>query len=71
MEATAEKTQSRARREYESPASALKWCFEKSREGWKNKYKELKAIVKGYKNRIVDLVKSREQWKLKAEQASE
>jgi chromosome segregation ATPase len=71
MEATAEETQSRTRKEYKSPASALKWCFEKSRDGWKNKYKELKAMVKGYKNRIADLVKSREHWRLKAEQASE
>jgi hypothetical protein len=57
MEATAEKTQSRARTESKSPASALKWCFEKSRDGWKNKYNELKAMVKGYKNRIAELVK--------------
>jgi len=71
MEATAEKTQSQARKEYKSPASALKWCFERSRDGWKNKYKELKATIKGYKNRIADLVKSREHWKLKAEQAGQ
>jgi len=71
MEFTTEKTKPPARKEYKSPASALKWCFEKSRDGWKNEYKELKAAVKGYKNRIAGLVKSREHGKLKAEPASD
>jgi chromosome segregation ATPase len=71
MEATAEMTQAATRKEYKSPTSALKWFFEQSRDRWKNKYKELKATVKGYKNRIVDLSKSRDQWRLKAEQSGE
>jgi prefoldin subunit 5 len=49
----------------------LIWFFRKSRDGWKRKYQALKATIKGYKNRIADLTKSREQWKLKAEQAGE
>jgi hypothetical protein len=71
MEATAEKRQAATRKEYKSPASALRWCFERSRYGWKNKYMQLKATVKGFKNRIVDLTKSREEWRNKAEQASQ
>ena len=43
--------------------------FRMSRDGWKSKYKDLKATVKGYKNRIADLTKSREQWRIRAERA--
>jgi hypothetical protein len=71
MEATSEMTPAATRKEYKSPTSALKWCFERSRDCWKNKYKELQATVKGYKNNIADLSKSRDQWRLKAEQARE
>lgn len=71
MEATAKMTQAATRKEYKSPTSALKWCFERSRDRWKDKYKELKATVKGYKNNIADLSKSRDQWRLKADQARE
>jgi uncharacterized coiled-coil DUF342 family protein len=71
MEATAKMTQVATRKEYKSPTSALKWCFEQSRDRWKNKYKKLKATVKGYKNNIADLSKSRDQWRLKAEGARE
>ena len=49
----------------------MAWFFRKSRDGWKRKYQELKATLKGYKNRIADLTKSREQWRLKAEQVGE
>lgn len=71
MEATAKMTQAATRKEYRSPTSALKWFFEQSRDRWKNKYKELKATVKGYKNKIADLNKSRDQWRRKAEQTGE
>jgi chromosome segregation ATPase len=71
MEATAEKTQAATHKEYKSRASALKWFFEQSRDRWKNKYMELKTTVKGYKNRIADLTKSRDHWRLKAEQIGE
>jgi prefoldin subunit 5 len=49
----------------------LAWFFRKSRDGWKRKYRDLKATVKGHKNRIADLTKSREQWRAKAEQAGQ
>lgn len=60
-----------APKEYKSRPGALNWFFRKSRDGWKRKYQDLKATVKGYKNRIADLIKSREQWRIKAEQAGE
>ena len=71
MDATAEMTSGATRKEYKSPTSALAWFFKRSRDGWKAKYKKLKATVKGYKNHIADLSRSREQWRLKAEQSSE
>lgn len=71
MEATAETRQTTTRREYKSPMRVLASFFERSRDNWKGKYKDLKATIKGYKNRIADLSKSREQWRLKAEQAGE
>lgn len=47
------------------------WFFRKSRDGWKQKHQELRATVKGFKNQIAAVTKSREQWRLKAEQAGE
>jgi chromosome segregation ATPase len=58
-------------KEYKSRPGALAWFFRKSRDGWKRKYQDLKATVKGYKNRIADLTESREQWRAKAEQAGQ
>ncbi len=39
-------------------------------DGWKQD-RDLKVIVKGLKTRVADLTKSREQWRTKAEQASQ
>ena len=58
-------------RDYRSRPGALAWFFRKSRDGWKRKYRDLKVTVKGLKNRIADLTKSREQWRAKAERAGE
>jgi hypothetical protein len=55
---------------YQSRPGALIWFFKKSRDNWKNKYKAAKATIKGHLNRVADVTKSREQWRLKAEQAS-
>lgn len=71
MDATAEPTEKPTREDYTSRPGALIWFFRKSRDGWKEKYKELKATIKGFKNQIAAVTKSREQWRLKAEQASE
>src|SRR5271165_489323 len=56
-------------KDYESRPGALAWFFRKSRDGWKRKYRDLKLTVKGLKNRIADLTKSREHWRSEAEQA--
>jgi predicted nuclease with TOPRIM domain len=56
---------------YKSRPGALAWFFRESRDGWKRKYRDLKGTVKGLKVRVADLTRSREQWRAKAEQASE
>jgi peptidoglycan hydrolase CwlO-like protein len=71
MDATAELTGKPTRDDYTSRPGALIWCFRKSRDGWKKKHQDLKATVKGFKNQIAAVTKSREQWRLKAEQAAE
>jgi hypothetical protein len=71
MDGNTEPTSTPDHKEFKSRPGALNWFFRKSRNGWKRKYQELKATVKGYKNRIADLTKSREQWRIKAEQAGE
>jgi chromosome segregation ATPase len=56
---------------YKSRPGALIWFFRKSRDGWKRKYQDLKASAKQLKNRVADLTKSRDQWRLQAERAQE
>jgi len=71
MDATTEPTGTSTCEGYSSRPGALIWFFRKSRDRWKGKYQDLKATVKGYKNQIAAVTKSREQWRLKAEQAGE
>jgi septal ring factor EnvC (AmiA/AmiB activator) len=71
MDATAETIPASTREDYKSRPGALVWFFRKSRDRWKRKHQDLKATVKGFKNQIAAVTKSREQWRLKAEQAGE
>jgi chromosome segregation ATPase len=64
-------TQTQATEGYKSRPGALIWFFRKSRDGWKRKYQDLKVSTKQLKNRIADLTKSRDQWRLRAERAQE
>ena len=56
---------------YKSRPGALIWFFRKSRDRWKRKHRQLNATLKRYKNRVADVTKSREQWRLKAETVNE
>lgn len=71
MDATVESTATPASEHYSSRPGALIWFFRKSRDQWKRKHQALKGEVKGFKNQIAAVTKSREQWRLKAEQAIE
>jgi peptidoglycan hydrolase CwlO-like protein len=71
MDAITETIPASTRANSKSRPGALIWFFRKSRDGWKRKYQDLKSTEKGYKNRIADLTRSREQWRKKAEQTDE
>ncbi len=71
MEATVKAPSVQTRKDYTSRPGALSRFFRMSRDGWKSKYKDLKATVKGYKNRLAHLTRSREQWRIRAERAGE
>jgi chromosome segregation ATPase len=71
MDATAEINATATREDYKSRPGALIWFFRKSRNRWKSKYQDLKATVKGFKNQIAAVTKSRELWRAKAERAGE
>jgi septal ring factor EnvC (AmiA/AmiB activator) len=71
MDGHSDSTQDLPPKGYKSRPGALAWFFRKSRDGWKRKYQDLQATVKGLKNRIADLTKSRQQWRLKAEEADQ
>jgi len=61
MDATVELIRTETREEYTSRPGALVWFFRKSRDRWKRKHQDLKATVKGFKNQIAAVTKSREQ----------
>jgi uncharacterized protein YlxW (UPF0749 family) len=71
MEATdTEITPRETSKNYTSRPGALIWSFRKSRDRWKCKHQKLKASVKQLQNRVADVTKSREQWRLKAAEAA-
>jgi len=53
-------------KEYKSPRRKLVKFFEKSRDQWKAKCSDAKAMVKKQNNRIRFLQASKEKWKTKA-----
>ena len=53
-------------KEYKSPRRKLIKFFEKSRDQWKVKCSDAKAMVKKQRNRIRFLEASKEKWKTKA-----
>ena len=52
---------------YRSPARVLVRSFERSRDGWKAKYKALQQQVRAYRTEVRDLRRSRERWRANAE----
>jgi predicted nucleic acid-binding Zn-ribbon protein len=51
---------------YKSPRWVQAWFLERSRNGWKQKYKELKADSVRMKRHVADATKSREKWRQEA-----
>ena len=54
---------------YKSTKQALAWCFEKSRDLWKDKCGELRKEIKVMKVRVADSVQARDAWRAKQEDA--
>jgi chromosome segregation ATPase len=52
-----------------SRPGATIWSLRKSRHRWKSKYQQLKVTLKASTNRVADLTRSRQLWRLKAERA--
>lgn len=69
MDAATEPRPATTREDFKSRPGALIWFFKKSRNNWKDKYRALKASVKGLKNQVAAVTRSREQWRAKAEAA--
>ena len=51
---------------YKSRPGALVWFFKKSRNNWKDKYQSLKANLKGLKNQLAAVTRSRQRWRTEA-----
>lgn len=58
--------QDEPRRKYTTPAYVQAWFLQRSRDNWKNKYSLVKDDVRQLKNRLIDVEKSREQWRERA-----
>jgi chromosome segregation ATPase len=71
MDVAAEATPATPRDVYKSRPGALVWFFKKSRNNWKDKYQSLKANLKGLKNQLAAVTRSRQQWRTKAELAAQ
>lgn len=56
--------------EYSTPARVQAWFLRKSRDNWKSKYMDLKSDEKRLRNRVNDVVKSREEWREECKQQS-
>jgi len=56
---------------YKSPLRKLARFFEESRDGWKEKYGNVKTQNKSLQNRVLYLEKTKDQWKQEALQLRE
>lgn len=48
---------------YKTPRWVQAWFLGRSRNRWKQKYKDLKVEAKRLQNRVADVTKSREKWR--------
>ena len=58
----------RTTKEYSSPVRKLVAFFERSRDGWKAKYQQIKERVRSLQGRVRSLERSRDHWKERAKQ---
>jgi septal ring factor EnvC (AmiA/AmiB activator) len=65
--ATCSETGAKERTSYRSPWRVLARAFEKSRDLWKEKYKQLQERIKAFRTEVRDLRRSRDCWRAKAD----
>ena len=58
----------RTTKEYSSPVRKLLAFFERSRDGWKAKYQQVKRLARKLQGRVRTLERSRDHWKERAKQ---
>jgi hypothetical protein len=56
-----------AKRQYKTPRWVQAWFLGRSRDRWKQKYKELKVEAKRLQNRAADASKARDKWREETE----
>lgn len=61
----------KVRKKYSTPRWVQAWFLGRSRDRWKQKYKNLKADAKRLQNRVADVTKSREKWRDQVEQLAQ
>ncbi len=61
----------KAQKNYTTPRWVQVWFLGRSRDRWKQKYKNLKVESKRLQNRVADVTKSREKWRQETEQLSQ
>jgi predicted nucleic acid-binding Zn-ribbon protein len=55
--------------QYKSPAHKVIAFLKKGRDGWRDKYKQLKAKLRSMENQVWAVSKSRQMWRERAEAA--
>ena len=58
-----------ADKQYKSPAHKVIAFLKKGRNGWRDKYKKLKAKLRSMENQVWAVSKSRQMWRERAEAA--
>lgn len=56
------------KKKYTTPRWVQVWFLQRSRDNWKEKYKQLRRDAKRMRNRVHDVTRSREQWREQTEQ---
>jgi hypothetical protein len=54
--------------DYTTPYRVQAWFLGRSRDGWKQKYTDLKAETRRLQRRVADVGESREKWRTEAEE---
>ena len=56
------------KKKYTTPRWVQVWFLQRSRDNWKEKYKQLRRDAKRMRNRVHDVTHSREKWREQTEQ---